>query len=117
MVVSMRLLNIGNVFTTEYTERQAFCPVVCPPPLTRKRVLLPLFGSKGDTLACGGRGGGTQFRRRDRHPGTLCILYSLYGFNPFSNTLAEFNLALKKYARTLFNRSLTANMCQLFTSL
>ena len=44
-------------------------------PLIRKRVLLPLFGSKrGDTLACGGGRGGTQFQRRDRHSGTLCIL-------------------------------------------
>jgi hypothetical protein len=41
-------------------------------PLIRKRVLLPPFGSKrGDTLACGGGGGGTQFQRRDRHCGTL----------------------------------------------
>ncbi len=44
MIVSMRLSNIGNVFTTGYTERQAFCPVVrivSHHPLTRKRVLLP----------------------------------------------------------------------------
>ena len=44
-------------------------------PLIRKRVLLPPFGSKrGDTLACGGGRGGTQFQRRERHSGTLCIL-------------------------------------------
>jgi hypothetical protein len=32
----------------------------------------------GDTLACGEGGGGTQFRRRDRCSGTLCIVKSLY---------------------------------------
>ncbi len=54
------------------------CPVVrtgSPHSLTRKRVLLPLpFRSKGgDTLACGGSGRGTQFHRKDRHSGTLCV--------------------------------------------
>jgi hypothetical protein len=47
-----------------------------PPLPHRNRVLLSPFGSKGgDTLAYGGVGvGRTQFRRRDRHSGTQCIL-------------------------------------------
>ncbi len=46
-------------------------------PLIRKRVLLPPFGSKrGDTLACGGGCGGTQFQRRDRQ-----LWYSMYTMN------------------------------------
>jgi hypothetical protein len=41
-----------------------------PPPL------VPKAGeSRGDTLACGREFGGTQFWRRDRHSGTLCILH------------------------------------------
>ncbi len=32
----------------------------------------PLWVQGGDTLAYGGGGGRTQFRRRDRHSGTLC---------------------------------------------
>ncbi len=44
-------------------------------PHPQASVAPPPFGSKrGDTLACGGGGGGTQFHRRDRHSGTLCIL-------------------------------------------
>ncbi len=45
-----------------------------PHPLTRKGVLLiPHLGPRGgDTLACGGWGGGTQFQRRDR------LWYSIY---------------------------------------
>jgi hypothetical protein len=47
------------------------------PLITRKRVLSP-FGSKGeDTLACGGGGWGTQFRRRDRQSGTLQYMYTI----------------------------------------
>jgi hypothetical protein len=55
-----------------------------PPSLTRKRVLLPhRWSNRGDTLACGGGdGGGTQFRRRDRHSVTLTLCIPLY--NPFS---------------------------------
>jgi hypothetical protein len=42
-------------------------------PLTRLEVLLlPTFGSRGGaTLAYGGGGGGSQFRRLNRHSGTL----------------------------------------------
>ncbi len=46
-----------------------------PHPLTRKGVLLLL----GETRSLAREGvWGTQFRRRDRHPGTLCILWSFY---------------------------------------
>ncbi len=55
---------------------QAFCSVVLigsPTPLSRKRVLLssPVWILWGDTLACGGRGGGTQFGRLARNSGDL----------------------------------------------
>jgi hypothetical protein len=57
---------------TEYTECQAFFPVVRIGSPTKG--VAPLFGFKGrDTLSCGGGGGRTQFRRRDRHSGTLCM--------------------------------------------
>jgi hypothetical protein len=50
---------------------------VPPPPYTQESVAPPLYGPNGgDTLACGGVSGGTQFRRRDRHYGTLVILYN-----------------------------------------
>ncbi len=77
-----------------HTECQAVYPVVwigAPPShFTRKRVLLPPFGSKGgDRLPCGGRGvGGTQFRRWDRHSGTLGIIPLLSQLaNPHSQIL------------------------------
>ncbi len=41
------------------------------PPLTHKQVLLPPLGPGGDAFACRGGGWGTQFRRRNRHSGTL----------------------------------------------
>ncbi len=68
----------------ECTECQDFCQFVriwSPHPLIRKRGLIPLpFGSRGETHSLAGEGGwGTQFRRRDRHSGTLRILQSLYG--------------------------------------
>jgi hypothetical protein len=46
-----------------------------PTPHPQGSVAPSPFGSKGgDTLSlAGGRGGGTQFRRTDRHSGTLCI--------------------------------------------
>ncbi len=51
-----------------------------PPPLhLQASVAPPSFGSKmGDTLACGGGGGRTQFQRKDRHSGTVCTVY----YNP-----------------------------------
>jgi hypothetical protein len=50
----------------------------CPPPL---------FGFK--TRTCGRGGEGIQFRRRDRHSGTLCILYGVYS-PPNGLTTPEF---------------------------
>ena len=38
----------------------------------------PFWSKREDTLACGGGGGETQFRRRDRHSGTL----SSINYNP-----------------------------------
>jgi hypothetical protein len=68
---------------TEYTECQAFFPVArtgSPPhPLTCNGVFVvppppPPHGPKGgDTLACGGGRGVTQFRRRDRHSGYTTV--------------------------------------------
>jgi hypothetical protein len=41
-------------------------------PLPPRGVAFPPLGTEGgDTLACGGGDGGTQFRRRDRHSGTV----------------------------------------------
>jgi hypothetical protein len=66
-----------------YTEFQAFYPVVRTgsPTLPHQQegvavgVAYPPFGSKGrDTLACRGRGGGTQYRRWATRSGTLGIL-------------------------------------------
>jgi hypothetical protein len=70
----------------EYTECHAFFPLVgigSPHPLTRKRVLLPLFGFKGrDTLAFGGSGWGMGVPNSDEGTDTLVlnvrILQSLY---------------------------------------
>jgi hypothetical protein len=85
-----------SVGFTEYTRCQAFCPVVgngSPHPLTRKRVLRPPVGSKGgDTLACGGSGGGgrNQFRRRDRRSGTLSVVLQRWLLSPvYCNTDGE----------------------------
>jgi hypothetical protein len=44
-----------------------------PCPLPRKRVCPPWTQIGGATLACG-EGGGAQFRRQDRKPGTLYIV-------------------------------------------
>ncbi len=65
----------GLLTLTEYTEWQAFYPVVgigSPHSLTHKRVLLPPppSGLKGETQSLAG-GEGTQFGRWDRHSGTL----------------------------------------------
>jgi hypothetical protein len=81
----LAVLGIG--FTTEYTE--------CMPGFLSNRPnwvhsnpsptsgCCPSFGSKrGDTLACGGGGGGTQFRRRDRHSGTHYNLSTDYTPRP-----------------------------------
>jgi hypothetical protein len=58
------------------TECQSFLPIVRlgPPPPSPASEYSPPFGSKGGgALACRVReGGGIQFRRRDRHSGTLC---------------------------------------------
>ncbi len=71
------------------SEYQSLCPFVgigSLQPLPRKRVWLPPpLGPKWgewDTPACVGVGGGTQFRRRDRNSGTLCIQY----YNPCTGT-------------------------------
>jgi hypothetical protein len=45
-----------------------------PTPSPQANVATPLWVRGGDTLACEGGGGRTQFRGRDRHSGTLCIL-------------------------------------------
>ncbi len=48
-------------------------------PYSQGGVAPPLFGSKGRRhTQLRGRGGGIQFRRRDRHSGTLSTLYSFY---------------------------------------
>jgi hypothetical protein len=66
-----------------HTKCQAFNPVArigFPHPLARKELsLTPHFGSKGgDTLARGKGGGGTLFRGRDRHSGTLVFVIVTY---------------------------------------
>ncbi len=65
--------------STEYTECLTFCPFVrmgSPPPHSQGSVASPFGSKKWDTLAWGAGEGavGTQFRRRDRHSGTLCVL-------------------------------------------
>jgi hypothetical protein len=61
-----------------YTQCQAFSLVVRigSPLLTRKGVLLPSLGQRGETHSLGGGGGGTQFRQWDGHSGYLGILYN-----------------------------------------
>ncbi len=54
----------------------------------------PTWALGGATLACGVRGGGTQFRRRDRNSGTLCILQYLYGW-PYYFFKGQERLVLK----------------------
>jgi hypothetical protein len=66
---------LPNPHNTEYTECQAFYPVVrigSPPP--------PHPQGKSYNR-CGRGGAGTQFRRGDRHSGTLCVLL----YKPFSS--------------------------------
>ncbi len=67
---------------TEYTECQAFSPLVrigTLRPLTRKRVFPPPPLIPRGTQSLAGEGaGGSQFGRRDRHSGTLGIVWSLY---------------------------------------
>jgi hypothetical protein len=77
-----------------------------PPSPASECGLPPSWVLGGATLACGGGGGETQFRRLDRHPGTLYsnLLYSVhvansfltfrfsifsYVFNPFSLTTSD----------------------------
>ncbi len=57
------------------TECQAFCPFIrIGSPLTQASVASPL-DPRGETDSLAGVGsGGTQFRRRDKNSGTLCIL-------------------------------------------
>ncbi len=72
-------------YSTEYTECQAFCPVVrigshVPHPLTHhKGVLLPLpVGFKGaDTLACG-RGSGGPNSNEGKDTLLLSIYYKVF---------------------------------------
>jgi hypothetical protein len=67
---------------TEYTDYRVIGflssrPNWVPPTPSPARVCCssPLLGPRGvDTLACGGRSGGTKIRRRDRHNATLCLL-------------------------------------------
>ncbi len=87
-------MNIGQVVTectsylkgwlTEYTVQSARLSVynrpnwVHPFPQRQANVAPPSFGTKGVTNWLAGKGG-TQFRRRYCHSGTLCKLQSLYG--------------------------------------
>jgi len=57
------------ILPTEYTECQAFCPVV--------RIGSPL-GPGGRNTRVRGRGWGTQFRRRDRHSCTVWPVQEYY---------------------------------------
>jgi hypothetical protein len=63
---------------TEYTQsaRLSVQSVELGPPTssTQGSVATPLWVQGGDTLACGGGAGGTQFRRRDKHSNTLSVL-------------------------------------------
>ncbi len=43
-----------------------------PTPSPAKECCSPPSSKGGDTLACGEEDGGSQFRRRDKHSGTLC---------------------------------------------
>jgi hypothetical protein len=59
-------------------RRNWFHPPPPPPPAPQSHpqaIVAPSpFGSKeGGTLDCGGGGGWPQFRRRDKHSGTLCM--------------------------------------------
>jgi hypothetical protein len=68
---------LGETETTEYTECQAFFPVVrmgspYTPSSTGECCSSPLWVQGGRHARLRGRGWGrTQFRRRDRHSGTL----------------------------------------------
>ncbi len=65
-----------NPHRVQYTECQSSNQVVrigSPHPLTRKRVFLPPFGSKGETHSLGGRGWGDPIPTMGQ---TLC--YSRY---------------------------------------
>jgi hypothetical protein len=62
-----------------------------PPTPSPAGECVPLFGSGGDTLACGKGGGGSQFGRGDRHYGTLSI-YVLCGAAYVANNGHDFDL-------------------------
>ncbi len=66
-------------FSLQCRDWQAFYPAVrirsSHGPLTHKRLLLPPLGPRGETPSLvGAGGGGTQFRRWDRHSDNLGIL-------------------------------------------
>jgi hypothetical protein len=64
------------LITTEYTERQAFSPVVRigPLPPHLQASVAPLWFRGGGQTRLRERGGGSQFGRRDKHSGTLGIV-------------------------------------------
>ncbi len=91
-------------------ECLAFFPVVqtgSPPhSLNHKGVLLlPPLGPRKEAHSLAGKGWGTQFRRRYRHSGTLCILYSRYGLgsrkNKRNETVAAVILSIPLKVKTL----------------
>ncbi len=49
---------------------------VLPTPHPQVIVAPPLWVQGGDTLACGGGGGRTQFRQLDRKPSTLYTMWT-----------------------------------------
>jgi hypothetical protein len=95
--ITLFLQNVHEFFlqATEYTECQAFYLVVrirYLHPVTPKRVLLPPIVFKGGDTIVGG--GGTQFRRWDRHsvtPGMLCR-FSAKHWRKFGNQYHGFEV-------------------------
>ncbi len=114
-------------YYTEYTECQAFCPVVrigFPHATSHPQTsVAPSPGSKGETHSLAGEGGGGQFRRIDRHSGTLQYVY--YNTSPVyylqictvlsvtvNSVSAKASLLYNKFKLFVFFKKKTVSSCR-----
>jgi hypothetical protein len=111
--LSIRICRVkGIALTREYTEWQAFCPVVRTgsSPLTRERVMLLPFGSKGETHSLAVEGGGrTQLRRQDRNSGDL---YTIIPVQPWE--INTFEVSRTESVLSNFKMFFYLNQLQIF---
>jgi hypothetical protein len=104
------------VYYTEYTECQAFCPVVrigSPPTPHPLASVYPPRVQGRDTFACGGWGGGTKFRRRDMYT-IIPLPYTIYITNICSyKCYSEFTqLFQQKHSDFIIDFSYSSSFCK-----